>query len=131
MLNGLRNIGQAAGNLGKMRQLQKMLKEVIVEGRSKNGKVIVKINGEQKIIDIYIDPELVNFVSANFYQPETDDEEQIQRSYQKGQKFFSSPIIEAVEDAMKKVQAAIVQKVQESGSMGELMGMLQGGMGGA
>ena len=42
---------------------------------------------------------------------------------------MASSIIEAVQDAISKVQGEVVKKMQESGAMGDLMGMLQAASG--
>ncbi len=129
MLKGVQNFGKVASKANNLRQqqakLQKLLKEIIVDGVSKNQKVKVRVNGEQKILDIYIDPSLVKFTQDNFFGIQTSDETQAQDMILKGQKFLSGPIIEAVDDAMSKVQSEIVKKMQESGSIGDLMSMLQ------
>jgi len=44
----------------KMRKLQKELAKQIIEVEAGDGAVVVKINGEQKIKKIEIDPELVD-----------------------------------------------------------------------
>jgi DNA-binding protein YbaB len=134
MLQGLKNTGNLISNANKVRQqqqkLQKILQEIRVTGKSKNGKVIVVITGEQKIIDIQIDPSLIKFVYENFLNLQSDDQEKIDDSQNKGQKFLANPIMEAVEDAISKVQGEVVKKIQETGSIGDLMSMLQAAGGG-
>lgn len=134
MLQGLKNAGSLISNANKVRQqqakLQKILQEIRVTGTSKNGKVTVIITGEQKIIDIQIDPSLIKFVYENFLNLQTDDQEKIADSNNRGQKFLSSPIMEAVADAIAKVQGEVVKKIQETGSVGDLMSMLQAAGGG-
>jgi DNA-binding protein YbaB len=128
MLQGLKNTGSMLANASKVKQqqakLQKILQEIRVTGSSKNGKVTVVITGEQKIIDINIDPSIIRFVSENFLTPSNDPSKDQDNSV-RGQKFLSSPIIEAVDDAIGKVQGEVVKKIQETGSLGDLMSMLQ------
>jgi len=101
------------------------LQEIRVTGTSKNGKVTVVITGEQKIIDIKIDPSIIKFVYENFFTINLDDAAKSADNQNRGQKFLSSPIIEAVDDAISKVQGEVVKKIQETGSLGDLMSMLQ------
>lgn len=128
MLQSLKNTGSLISNAGKFRQqrakLQKILQEIRVTGTSKNGKITVTITGEQKITDIQIDPALIKFVYENFFAVESDPEKQ-EENNQRGQRFFATPIMEAVEDAISKVQGEVVKKIQETGSLGDLMSMLQ------
>jgi DNA-binding protein YbaB len=114
-------IGQGvsqAGNMMNSKQqadkMQKMMQSISVQGASKNGKVTVTINGEQKIVDLKIDSSLINFV----YETTTS----------KGQEdsTISRFVMEAYSDAQGKVQAAIMKKIQESGDMSEIMSMLGG-----
>lgn len=122
MLNNLKNAGSSINNFNQARQqqarLQKILSEIRVTGTSKNGKVSVTITGEQKIVDIVIDPALIKFVYENFISVDKPDT------------MLSKAIMEAVEDAMSKVQGKIVEKMQETGSIGDLMSMLQAASGG-
>jgi DNA-binding protein YbaB len=129
MLQGIKNAGSLVSNANKVRQqqakLQKILQDIRVTGTSKNGKVTVVITGEQKIIDIKIDPSIIKFVYENFFTINLDDAEKSADNQNRGQKFLSSPIIEAVDDAISKVQGEVVKKIQETGSLGDLMSMLQ------
>ena len=117
MLNNLKNAGNLINNANQVRQqqakLQKLLSEIRVTGTSKNGRVTVVITGEQKIIEINIDPGLIKFVFENFI------------SVNKPDTMLSKAIIEAVDDAISKVQGEVVKKMQETGSLGDLMSMLQ------
>ena len=117
MFNGIKNAANTMQNVAKIKQqqakLQKLLSEITVQGTSKNGKVTVTITGEQKIKDIDIQPELITFVQENFIAQGKEDS------------VLSKSIIEAVEDAISKVQGAVVKKMQETDSLGDLMGMLQ------
>jgi DNA-binding YbaB/EbfC family protein len=117
MLNNLKNAGNLINNANQVRQqqakLQKLLSEIRVTGTSKNGRVTVVITGEQKIIEINIDPALIKFVYENFI------------SVDKSDVMLSKAIIEAVDDAISKVQGEVVKKMQETGSLGDLMSMLQ------
>jgi DNA-binding protein YbaB len=117
MFNGIKNAASSIQNISKIKQqqakLQKLLSEITVEGVSKNKKVTVKITGEQKIKDISIEPELISFVHENFVSQGKEDN------------ILAKSIMEAVEDAISKVQGAVVKKMQETDSLGDLMGMLQ------
>jgi len=128
MLQGLKNAGSLVANANKVRQqqakLQKLLQEIRVTGTSKNGKVVVVITGEQKIIDIQIDPSIIKFVYESFLTLNDGSDKQ-QDNQARGQKFLAAPIIEAVDNAISKVQGEVVKKIQETGSMGDLMSMLQ------
>lgn len=128
MLQGLKNTGSMLANANKIKQqqakLQKILQEIRVTGSSKNGKVTVIITGEQKIIDINIEPSIIKFVSDNFLE-NTGDDQKNKDNQTRGQKFLAVPIIEAVDDAISKVQGEVVKKIQETGSLGDLMSMLQ------
>jgi DNA-binding protein YbaB len=117
MLNNLKNAGSLMSNANQIRQqqarLQKLLSDIRVTGTSKNGKVKVTITGEQKIIDISIEPALIKFVYENFISAGKPDT------------MLAKSIIEAVDDAISKVQGEVVKKMQETGSLGDLMSMLQ------
>lgn len=121
MLDKIKNAGSMIQNANKLKQqqdkLQKMLSTIRVNGQSKNQKVTVVITGDQKIVNIKIDPELVNFVYENFTSQNKEDT------------MMSKSIIEAVDDGMSKVQGEVVKKMQETGSMGDLMAMLQAASG--
>jgi DNA-binding protein YbaB len=131
MLQGLKNAGNAMANAGKIRQqqakLQKILQSIRIVGESGNKKVKVTITGEQKLVDIWIDPELIKFVNDNFIIPAATEQDQERKEdmLSRGQRFFSQPIMEAMEKATSQVQKEIVKKIQETGSVGDLMSMLQ------
>ena len=135
MLQNLQNAGSAAANALKLKaqqdKLQKLLNEIVVTGTSKNGKVTVKVRGDQTILDIVIDPNLVIFVYENFFKLAKDETDSTRSAdlNSRGQKFMASTNIEAVQDAISKVQGEVVKKMQESGAMGDLMGMLQAASG--
>ncbi len=124
MFQGIKNTGAALSQMNQAKQtqdkLQKMLQGIQVSGVSKNGKVTVTVTGEQKIVDVKIDPSLVKFVYDNFMN--SDDLNTIA----KGQKIFSDNIMEASNDAIGKVQVEMVKKMQENGGIGELMNMFKG-----
>jgi DNA-binding protein YbaB len=121
MFQGIKKTANAVGNFQKMKAQQdkmtKLLNSVRVTGNSKNSKVNVTLTGDQKIVDIKIDPSLIEFVYENYI------------SQQKEDALLAKSIMEAVEDAMTKVQPEVVKKMQESGSLGDLMGMLQAASG--
>ncbi len=110
---GVNNAGKVAEAMAKRDKLTKMLSSIRVTGVSKNGKVTASITGDQKIDAINIDPSLIKFVYDNFIvngKPDT---------------MMSRSIMEAIEDAMSKVQQEVMVKMQESNSLGDLMSMLQ------
>jgi DNA-binding protein YbaB len=110
---GANNMGKMAEAMAKRDKLTKMLASIKVTGVSKNGKVTATITGDQKIDAINIDPSLIKFVYENFVangKPDT---------------MMSRSIMEAIEDAMSKVQQEVMVKMQESNSLGDLMSMLQ------
>jgi DNA-binding protein YbaB len=117
----------AGFNLGMLKQAQQarsqqkkyqdMLEGVSVSGQSKNSKVKVVVSGTQKLKSLFIDPELITFVYENYTAKGLEDT------------MLSKNIMEAIDDAMAKVQMEVVKKMQESGNMEEIMQML-GGMGG-
>jgi DNA-binding protein YbaB len=117
MLNNIKNAAGLMANANKVRQQQQkisaLLSSIRVSGVSKNSRVSVVITGEQKIVDIQIDPSLINFVYENY------------TSQNKTDSVLSKSIIEAVENAISKVQKEIATKMQETGSMGDFMSMVQ------
>jgi nucleoid-associated protein EbfC len=118
MLNGIKN---TIGNVGKMAQakqqqdkLDKLMSSVSAVGTSKNGKVTVTVNGKQTIVSIKIDPSLINFV----YETQTSKNQE--------DTMISKSIMEAYEDAQKKIQPEVMKKLQESGNLSDLMSMFSG-----
>lgn len=99
----------------QQKKYQDMLAGVVVHGQSKNSRVKVVVNGTQKLQSITIDPALITFIQENYISKGIEDN------------MLSKAIMEAVDDAMQKVQMEIVKKMQESGNMDELMAMLGGG----
>jgi DNA-binding protein YbaB len=122
MLGKLKDTANAIGNMSKMKtqqdKLQKILSSVQVKGTSKNGKVSVIVTGDQKIVpnSLVIDPTLITFVYENYTSQGKEDQ------------LLSKSATEAIEDAMNKVQPEVVKKMQETGSINDLMGMLSGAM---
>ena len=118
MMKGIQdkaNMVKTANDMRKQQaKFQKLLAEISVTGTSKNGKVTVIVGGDQKIQNIKIDPELIKFVYENFTSQGQEDN------------IMSKSIVEAVDDAISKVQTEVVKKIQESGNIGDLMGMLKG-----
>jgi DNA-binding protein YbaB len=94
-------------------KLKKLLSSIVVTGQSKNGKVTVKINGEQKILSIDIDPALIKFVYDNFISLGKEDA------------LLSKAVMEAIDDAISQVQTAVVTQLQQTGGIQDLMGMLK------
>ena len=117
MLNGIKNAGNLASSANQAMQqrqkLQKLLSSIKVSGMSKNQKVKVTMSGDQKITNIEIDPALIKFVYENFVAADRPDT------------MMGKAIMEAVEDAINKVQVEVVKKMQDTGSLNDLMGMLQ------
>ena len=74
--------------------MQNMLAQESCEGEAAWGKVKVKINGNQEILDIQIDPELLT----------PDNKEKLQNALK-----------DATNDAIKKVQRIMADKVRQSG----------------
>lgn len=74
--------------------MQNMLAQESAEGQADWGKVKVKIDGNQEILDIQIDPELLT----------TDNKEKLQNALK-----------DATNDAIKKVQRIMAEKVRQSG----------------
>lgn len=64
MFEGLKDVGKLMKDAKKMKQqmqaVQEQLKKTLVEGKSKNKLVTVKMTGELLIIGIEIDPSLLN-----------------------------------------------------------------------
>ena len=119
MFNGVKNVMQGVGNMSKAQQAQakyqKILQSIISSGISKNGKVTVQMTGEQKFVDVKIDPSLITFVNDNYMI--TGDQNDIV----KGQKILSDSIGEAAADASSKVQVEMIKQIQENGGLGDKM----------
>ena len=119
MFNGVKNVMQGVGNMSKAQQAQakyqKILQSIISSGISKNGKVTVQMTGEQKFVDVKIDPSLITFVNDNYMI--TGDQNDIVN----GQKILSDRIGEAAADASSKVQVEMIKQIQENGGLGDMM----------
>ncbi len=76
------------------KQIKDVLGQETTQGEADWGKVKVKINGNQEILNIEIDPELLS----------PDKKEKLE-----------SAIKEATNDAIKKVQRIMAEKMRESG----------------
>ncbi|MCX6740543.1 MAG: YbaB/EbfC family nucleoid-associated protein [Candidatus Parcubacteria bacterium] len=76
------------------KQMQTMLAQESADGEAAWGKVKVKINGNQEILDIQIDLELLS----------ADNKEKLQNALK-----------DATNDAIKKVQRIMAEKVKQSG----------------
>jgi DNA-binding protein YbaB len=118
MFQGIKNAANTLSNANKMKaqqaKMQAILDSVRVTGTSKNGKVKATVSGSQVILALDIDPALITFVQENFIALGKEDT------------LLSKSVIEAVADATTKVQPEVIKKMQESGSLGDLMSMLQG-----
>lgn len=91
MFNKLKNIKDLRS---QAKNLQNQLKDETAEGSGAWGKVKVIIDGNQQIISIQIDPELLS------------DKEKLQEA-----------VKEAVNDATKKIQRQIAMKMQQMGGL--------------
>ncbi len=76
------------------KQIKDVLGQESAQGEADWGKVKIKINGNQEILNVEIDPELLT----------AENKEKLE-----------SAIKEATNDALKKVQRIMAQKMQESG----------------
>jgi len=76
------------------KQMQNVLAQESAEGSADWGKVKIKINGNQEVLNVEIDPELLS----------ADNKEKLQ-----------SAIKEATNDAIKKVQRIMADKMRSSG----------------
>ena len=133
-LQALKNTAQSAGQLQSAQAMQKkmqtMLQGITVTGKSKNGKVTVTMNGEQTILDMFIDPTLIVFVHDSFlkdkgfnngltsFTPEQED------ASTRSNRFFKVSLIEAIADAIKQVQGEMVKKMTAAGGVDDLKSML-------
>lgn len=118
MLDGIKNSLGTAGKALQAKQqqdrLKKLMATVSATGYSKNNKVSVTLNGEQNIVNLTIDSALINFVHESTTAKGQNDT------------MIAKCVMEAFEDAQKKIQPELMKKLQESGSMSDLMGMLGG-----
>jgi DNA-binding protein YbaB len=119
MLNGIKNtLGTAQKAIQAKQQqerLEKLMATVVATGYSKNNKVSVTVNGKQNIVGMKIDYNLINFVYENTTSKSQEDV------------MIAKSVIEAYEDAQKKIQPELMKKLQESGNLNDLMGMLGNG----
>jgi hypothetical protein len=76
------------------KQMQNLLAQESAEGTAEWGKVKVKINGNQEILSVEIDPELLN----------ANNKEKLETA-----------VKEATNDAIKKVQRIMAEKMRDSG----------------
>ena len=76
------------------KQIKGTLAQESAEGSAEWGKVKVKMNGNQEVLEVEIDPELLN----------ADNKKKLE-----------SAIKEATNDAVKKVQRIMAEKMKESG----------------
>ncbi len=83
------------------RDMQKKMKKIIIDGESKDGDVIVRINGTQEVEDIDIEDELLS--------PDK-------------KKDLVKKLMQALKDAQKKLQREMM-KDMDMGKMKEMMGM--------
>lgn len=80
------------------KKMQNELDLITAEGSGAWGKVKVKVNGNQKVLEVMIDDELLG------------NKEKIQEG-----------VKEAVNDAMKKIQKDMASKMKDMGGMQEMM----------
>lgn len=80
MLGGLGNIKDLMKLQGEAKKMQDQMKQVIIEGRSKDEGVMIKIDGTQELIDIDISDDLLNpLIKDSLYK-------QIKESFKDAQK---------------------------------------------
>ena len=91
-MNNLSMIKQAMELRQKLNKAQKELGKITVEGQSGKGAVVVKANGQQKITDISISPEVIN--------PDKP-------------KDLEKLILKAIEEALKKSQDLAAERMKE------------------
>ncbi|MFZ6015232.1 MAG: YbaB/EbfC family nucleoid-associated protein [Patescibacteria group bacterium] len=89
----------------KAKQMQSELAKITAEGSAGWGKVKVKVNGNQKVLDLTIDDEVMN------------DKDKLQNL-----------IKEAVNDAMEKLQKQMASNMKDLGGL-DLAQEIQGMMG--
>lgn len=82
--------------------MQNVLAEETAEGRAAWGKVKIVMNGNQEVLSVTIDPELMN--------PENKDK-------------LESALKEATNEAIKKIQRIMAEKMRSMGGLGGFPGM--------
>lgn len=95
MFNKLREIKDKAAMAKKLMDLQKKVSAITVEGTSGWGKVKVTVNGLQQMLSCTVDPELAGDL-----------------------KKIESLIVEAANDAHKKLQSVMAERMKELGGDG-------------
>lgn len=95
MFNKLREIKDKAAMAKKLMDLQKKVSAITVEGTSGWGKVKITVNGLQQMLSCTIDPELSGDL-----------------------KKIESLVIEAANDAHKKLQSAMAERMKDLGGDG-------------
>ena len=65
MLKGLGDVGQMMKLQKEMKSTQKKLKKKEIEGKSKDGYVKAIVNGEFRLLDLKIDPEILENSDQN------------------------------------------------------------------
>lgn len=76
------------------KQIKDTLSQETAEGSADWGKVKVKMNGNQEVLSVEIDPELLN----------TDNKDKLEAA-----------VKEATNEAVKKIQRIMAEKMKESG----------------
>lgn len=105
MFNKLKEYKDKVGTAKKLMDLQKKVAEITVEGTSGWGKVKVSINGLQQMLSCSIDPEVLSDKAK-----------------------LESLICEATNDAVKKLQQVMAERMKELGGdnlaqeFGDLLG---------
>jgi DNA-binding YbaB/EbfC family protein len=84
------------------KQMQNVLAEETAEGSAAWGKVKIVMNGNQEVLSVTIDPELMN--------PENKDK-------------LESALKEATNEAIKKIQRIMAEKMRSMGGLGGFPGM--------
>lgn len=74
MFDGLKDMGkllkQAKEMKSQMKKVQDQLKKLTVEGRGASGKIVVVLTGELEVVDVNIDPELLDKTYHKAFQKE-------------------------------------------------------------
>ena len=83
------------------KQMQKQMKEVLIEGSSKDGKIIIKIDGTQELNDIVIADELLNAAMKDI-------------------------LVKDIKEAFKKAQEALQAHMVKNMDMDQIKNMLSG-----
>ncbi|MBL8886586.1 MAG: YbaB/EbfC family nucleoid-associated protein [Phycisphaerales bacterium] len=122
MLDQLKAMGAVASLLKNREKLQASIQEVKEEmgkvevtGKSSNGAVVAKVNGQMKVLSVEISAALVNGMAA---EPKTREATA---------KLIADAVNDALSQAQEKLQVAVQKRTQELGipdlpGLGNLLG---------